>query len=434
MKGLIVTLTDFVRMEDDRPVAASDKIAGDALAGRTSASLADAPVPLSSLPSPLMTLDRTAVEWNIASMQGWCDDHGMLLAPHGKTTMAPRLWQAQLAAGAWGITVANESQLRTAVDSGVPRVHLANTLLSAEGLRWLVAAHAADRELVTQFWIDSVQSVRVIEQALSRVHDAQPLSVLVEVGVAGGRTGARTLEEATAVAFAVAESRHLNLVGVAGYEGAVHSEDGRLGAVDRYLGELARTHRAIARFYAGDEVFLTAGGSAYFDRVAAVLGEAADDPDAPARVLVRSGAYVAHDDGLYSRITPAVRGAGPAFVAAMHAWARVLSMPEPGTAILDVGRRDVPFDQGMPVPQQRRRFSTESRLGHAVALEGTITELNDQHAFLNHDAGADLRVGDIVRLGISHPCTAFDKWRTLPVIDDPDADDPVVRELVTTYF
>jgi D-serine deaminase-like pyridoxal phosphate-dependent protein len=57
--------------------------------------------------------------------------------------------------------------------------------------------------------------------------------------------------------------------------------------------------------------------------------------------------------------------------------------------------------------------------------------MNDQHTFVR---GADLNVGDVVRLGLSHPCTAFDKWRLIPVVSDVDEPDPVVVDLIHTYF
>ena len=48
----------------------------------------------------------------------------------------------------------------------------------------------------------------------------------------------------------------------------------------------------------------------------------------------------------------------------------------------------------------------------------SITRLNDQHAFLRCPAGSPLAVGDLVGLGISHPCTTFDKWSLISVVND----------------
>jgi D-serine deaminase-like pyridoxal phosphate-dependent protein len=36
----------------------------------------------------------------------------------------------------------------------------------------------------------------------------------------------------------------------------------------------------------------------------------------------------------------------------------------------------------------------------------------------------------VVTFGLSHPCTAFDKWSLLPVLDDEDR----VIDAVRTYF
>ena len=114
----------------------------------------------------------------------------------------------------------------------------------------------------------------------------------------------------------------------------------------------------------------------------------------------------------------------------MHTWARVVSRPEPGLALLDAGKRDVPFDEGLPTPQL-----VASQLGAPARrlTGGEIVAVNDQHAFLTIQPGSDIRVGDVVRLGLSHPCTAFDKWRWIPVVA-PDETDPVVIDLIRTYF
>src|SRR3982751_6208191 len=64
----------------------------------------------STFGTPLLELSAPVLDANIARLAAWCRDRGLALAPHGKTTMAPALWQRQLAAGAWGITVATWSQ------------------------------------------------------------------------------------------------------------------------------------------------------------------------------------------------------------------------------------------------------------------------------------------------------------------------------------
>jgi D-serine deaminase-like pyridoxal phosphate-dependent protein len=103
-----------------------------------------------------------------------------------------------------------------------------------------------------------------------------------------------------------------------------------------------------------------------------------------------------------------------------------VSRPEPGLALLSAGRRDVGFDAGLPVPlRARRRDGGEAELAGA-----TVTGLNDQHAYLRLDPGTALAPGDVVGLGISHPCTTLDKWRLIPVLNDQDR----VIDTVHTFF
>jgi D-serine deaminase-like pyridoxal phosphate-dependent protein len=376
--------------------------------------LAERPT-LDSFGTPLLTLDAGALEHNVATMAEWAGSMGVLLAPHGKTTMAPALWRRQLAAGAWGITLANLPQLRVARAFGVRRLLLANSLLDPAGLAWLARELNRDPDLEFLSWVDSVRSVELMDTALKAAGARRPVEVCVELGGPHGRTGARDEDTAIEVAAAVVAAPTLRLAGLAGYEGALAhdaSEQG-LGTVETYLRRLAALHQRLP--YETGEPLVTAGGSAYFDQVAEVL--------AGAKVIVRAGAYIVHDDGFYQTISPFARGAGPALRSAMHGWARVVSRPEPGLALLDAGKRDLPFDEGLPEPIAVR--------GRAAPPGGTVTALNDQHAFLE---GAAVEVGDVVRLGLSHPCTALDKWTLIPVVDDAAADRPLVVDLIRTWF
>jgi D-serine deaminase-like pyridoxal phosphate-dependent protein len=383
---------------------------------------------LSTFATPLLVLDAATLDANIARMARWCADHGVDLAPHGKTTMAPALWERQLAAGAWGITLATPSQVRVGLTFGLRRVVLANALVDPVGLTEVSRALDADSGLRVLSWVDSPDAVAAMDRVLADLTPARPLTVLVELGAAGCRTGARGLPAARAVADAVAASPHLVLGGVAGYEGAVAHDASPAGleAVRRYLHDLATLHTQLTDAYETDEVVVSAGGSAYFDDVVDALGPLA----APGtRVLLRSGAYAIHDDGHYRRISPFGRDGETAFASAMHAWSRVVSRPEPGLALLDAGKRDVPFDLGLPEPQR-----VADALGAPDRpLAGEITAVNDQHAFLRIDAATPLRVGQVVRLGLSHPCTAFDRWRLIPMVDG-DGPDPVVVDLIRTFF
>ncbi|MGF6889054.1 D-serine deaminase-like pyridoxal phosphate-dependent protein [Nocardia sp. GAS34] len=392
---------------------------------------------LDDLETPVLTIDRAAVDANIAVMAEWAAGAGVRLAPHGKTTMSPQLWGEQLAAGAWGITLATGWQVQVARSFGVARIVLANALVDPVGLAWLAAELDRDPGFEFYSWVDSVATVEAMDRHLAgaATDTAARVPVLVELGGAGGRTGARGVEEALAVAAAVRNSARLELAGAGGYEGAL-AHDRRPDAVTTvhdYLDDLARLHRELTPTYERPAI-VTAGGSAYQDLVVERLAGLADERGerGPATtVVLRSGAYIIHDDGFYSGISPlaGARAEHP-LRSAMHGWARTVSRPEPGLALLDAGKRDLPFDEGLPVPQRLSKGQGQEGMPSAAL----VSALNDQHTFLRLPEGGEVPVGSVVRLGLSHPCTAFDKWRLIPVVDDAGADRPRVIDLLHTFF
>ncbi|MBM3679867.1 MAG: hypothetical protein FJW81_00765 [Actinobacteria bacterium] len=364
------------------------------------------------LPLPVLALREDALDANIATMRAWCAAHNASLAPHGKTTMAPELFRRQLAAGCWAITVATIAQARVCADFGVPRILIANEVVDPAGLGWIGAAQRGGSDV----WLLVDAPAGVDRLLAARADGDPPVRVLVEIGMPDGRAGARDAEAADATARAAAAAEGVILGGVAGWEGHIHGDDPAVveARVDAYLGEV---RAALERFAAeglldeADEVVASAGGSAWFDRVEAVLRP---QIGRPVRLVLRSGCTVTHDEGLYRRLSPFERGriGVGALVPALEAWAAVLSQPESGLAILGMGKRDVPFDIDLPLPRWQARDGALAPIG-----ECAIVALNDQHAFLRGPAADDLRVGDLVGCGVSHPCTAFDKWRMLPLVD-----------------
>lgn len=370
-------------------------------------------------PGPVVVLEADALEHNLRTVAAWCAEHGVLLAPHGKTTMAPQLFARQIEQGAWGITAANASQLRVYRAFGVSRVLLANQLVEPAALRWLAGELERDPGFEFSCWVDSVAAVELMTEALRGT--ARPVDVLVELGGDGGRTGARDEATALAIAEAVRDSPVLRLGGVSGYEGALaHDNSARSReVVSAYLRNLRGLAITLAeRGFFDGQIVVTAGGSAYFDLVVAELAGWPDGLDV--LTVLRSGAYITHDDGFYRSISPLTDQLRPA----LRAWAQVTSKPTEDLALLTLGKRDASFDEGLPEPQLVRRDGQTRRLdGHRV------TALNDQHAFVALPAGSPLRVGDWVGLGLSHPCTVFDKWTLLPVVDGG-----TVVDFVRTYF
>lgn len=381
--------------------------------------------------SPVMVLKASALAHNVSELSRYCREEGVRIAPHGKTTMSPELTRLQLEAGAWAISAATPSQVRAFWEFGAPRVLLANELVDPAGIRWIAEHLAAHPDHEFLCYVDSLRGVEILERVLSDVEGGPALDVLVEISAVGGRTGLRTAEQALEVATAASKSPFLNLMGVAGYEGALASDRSpeSVQRVTDYCRQVLQTaaHLDQHEVFQDPEVILSVGGGAFFEVVVDTLKEQAL-PRSGAVILIRAGSYISHDDGLYAHIAAfAQPHSAHSLQPALEIWGRILSRPEPGLAFADFGRRDVPFDQGLPIPRRLRSHDgQEQRSADGV----TVTALNDQHAYLEIPPDEPLAPGDWIGCGISHPCTAFDKWRHIPVVDD----DYVVTGSVTTYF
>lgn len=400
---------------------------------------------------PLLTLDDAALDHNIALMARLCADREVEHAPHVKTTMSRALFARQLAAGAWGATVATPVQLRTVRSWGAERIFLANELVDPREIAWLRreaerAGGGGAPPFEAWLYVDSRRGVDLLARGFAgAAPDAVArVGVLVEFGVADGRTGVRTPEAALDLARAV-RAGGFRLLGVAGYEGSVAggASEAELAAVGAWCDDLRDVAgRFVRAGLAGvdEPVVVSAGGSSFLDVVLARLPgplRVAGPGGADVRVVVRSGAYVTHDHGFYARMDPWARipGAEP-LRAAATVWGQVLSVPEPGLVICGVGRRDVSFDIDLPVALRVRPLTGEDGVDGLGApwtpLDARVTALNDQHLYLRLDPEEDREIGpgDVVGFGISHPCTTLDRWRIAAVVGPDDE----VTDLVTTDF
>ncbi|SBU90449.1 D-serine deaminase, pyridoxal phosphate-dependent [Streptomyces sp. OspMP-M45] len=382
--------------------------------------------------TPVLALSAESVEANLALLEAYTERHGLAFAPHGKTSMSPELFARQLEHGAWGITAAVPHQVRVYRAYGIRRIFLANEVVDPVALRWLAAELAADPDFTFVCYVDSARGVELMDEALRAAGATRPVDVVVELGAGqGARTGARTEADCAAVADAVAAVPTLRLVGVAGYEGEV--PDASPERVREWLGRLvalAAGFDAAGRFgdlAADEEIVLSAGGSAWFDTVAEVF---ADVPELsrPACKLLRSGAYVSHDDGHYRHLTPFNRVPDEgALRPAFRLWAQVVSRPSPDQAFVNAGKRDAAHDLDLPEAQVIR----SARDGSVRPATGvTVTGLSDQHGWLRTDAGTGLEVGDWIGMGLSHPCTSFDKWQLIPLAEA----DGTVTGYLRTFF
>jgi D-serine dehydratase len=375
---------------------------------------------------PVAVIRERELMENIETLADYCRARGALFAPHGKTTMSPQLFAAQIDAGCWALTAATPHHLRVYRHFGVSRIFYANQLTEPAAIDWVASELAADEDFDFYCLVDSTAGVERMDSRLAA--HGWPIKVLVEIGHDGGRTGCRSFDEALDVARATHESKWLQLVGIECFEGLLR-EPTLSDTLQRVDDLLARCHQLLdallARGWLASRPLLSAGGSAFFDRVVVSFSRRTD-----ATTVLRSGCYVTHDGGYYDEMSPlAGRGDGcsPRLRNALEVWGIFQSRPEPTLVIANFGKRDVPIDLGLPTPVKirRRQGSIEG-----APAGSSIVALSDQHAHVQVPPNAEIAVGDLLAATISHPCTLFDKWRVLPIVD---ADYRIV-DTIKTFF
>jgi D-serine dehydratase len=386
------------------------------------------------LPLPVAVLKARSLAHNSAWMKRFIEGRRVAIAPHGKTTMAPGLFDLQMRDGAWGITLSTPHQINVALAMGYRRIFIANQIVGRAGIRQLFEAIGSDPRLELYCLADSIALVSQIERVAAESPGHPALNILVEKGFDGGRTGCRTVAEAVAVARAIAASPHLRLAGVEGFEGIIRKEapEATLAALTAFLDSVVAVAEICdaERLFSGP-ILLSAGGSAFFDLVVEAF-EAAS-LSVPVTILLRSGCYITHDSGMYTHAFRYLRDRAPKLFEegglepALEVWGYVQSRPEPGRAIIGVGKRDVSYDD-MPVPLYW--FRPGWTAPEAMPEGHRMVRLNDQHGYLDLPPGSPLEVGDMIGLGISHPCLTFDKWRVMHLVD---ADYDIVAS-IRTYF
>ena len=380
-----------------------------------------------SLPTAVLYQER--LQHNLEWMKQFIESYRMRLAPHGKTTMAPRLFEMQLRSGAWGITLATADQTLAAYRHGVRRVLMANQLIGKENMA-IIGRLLQDPEFEFYCLVDSAAQVDQLGAFYSAA--GQRLNVLLELGVMGGRAGVRDEHQLQALLVALSRWKGvLALSGVEMYEGVLSDE----AAIRAFLANACDVTRklAAANHFQCTPILLSGAGSAWYDVVAEVFAAAGFGDEV--EIVLRPGCYLTHDVGAYREAqnkilerNPIAHRMNSGLLPALHIWAYVQSVPEAEKAIIGMGKRDAAFDSGLPVPALHYRPGTATP--QTAPAHWTVTKMMDQHAFLQMRADDDLRVGDMIGFDICHPCLTFDKWRTLPILDGQYQ----VVDIVQTFF
>ena len=385
---------------------------------------------------PLLVLRDSHLRNNLEVMKRFAQHHGVSLAPHGKSTFCPQLYRDQMQiGGSWGITAATVSQATLVAASGVDNILIANEVVGRANVEQLVALRHAWPKASIYHLVDSIGAMdQLATHGGPKLEPGERFTVLLEVGFPGGRAGVRTREDGIAMVRALAERREqFDFVGIECYEGLVSAEtpEATIAEVDRLLDLAAELYFHAYRngaFGGRAETILTAGGSAYYDRVVERFREAQKVPGT--RIVLRGGSCLTYDHGIYQQRLAELDARGgldmphgrakalETFTPALELWAAVASMQDRGIAVMSMGIRDLPYDLGYPVALRQYRDGKLLRELRAAGAPYQVTKSNDQHCYMTYPDGADLAVGDLVAFGISHPCTTFDKWNVLYRVDD----------------
>ncbi len=369
---------------------------------------------------PIMVLRDSAIEHNIQRMASYCKSLGFELAPHVKTPMAPKIAKRQIDAGAWGLTIANFNQAAIMFAAGFTRLIIGNEVMEPTSIVEIAKINGSGSGEII-FYIDSIAGLEIAQKAIEKVPNAK-LNLFMEIGAPGGRAGIRDLDLLKNILAEIAKDERIFVRGVSGFEGAVPGGDRNGEGIEKiriFLRQIVAAAAITKPFVRGEKIIISAGGSSYFDYVAEEFAKY----DGEALLLLRSGGYLSHDHIHYEDLYP-FNGFSDSdrFYPALELWSRVLSVPEANLAILNFGKRDAGNDLDEPLPILKLA-------GKPMPFEGKINMLNDQHAFMEITPGSVV-VGDLIACGISHPCTNFDKWRLLPLVND----EYEIIDLISTHF
>jgi len=364
---------------------------------------------------PMMVLKESSLKNNISVMAEYCRSVGAELAPHVKTTMSPQIAQMQVDAGAWALTIANFWQAEIFRKFGFKKLIIANEVLEKTAIAEIANLNAKGKAEII-FYVDSLVGLKIIQDATPK---SGKINLFIEIGTDHGRGGVRELSLVKEIAAEIKKDSRLNLRGVTGFEGAVpnaaRNSEGE-SAVHAFCKKIVEAGEVAFEFKSDEKFIVSAGGSAFFEIVAEELNKFSK----PKILLLRSGGYVTHDHIYYEEIYP-FKNTGKPLLPSIEVWSQVISNPESGFGVLNLGKRDVGCDIHNPIPFARYA-------GRVEKFTGTIEKLNDQHGFMR--SADKFAVSELIGLGISHPCTTFDKWKLIPLVND----DYDVVDLIHTYF
>jgi D-serine deaminase-like pyridoxal phosphate-dependent protein len=328
-----------------------------------------------ALNTPVLVLDRAALDRNIAAMAAFARKRAIALRPHAKTHKCIEIARLQLAAGAVGICCAKLGEAEALAEGGVSSILVTSPVVTPQAITRLAALHTriADLSVVA----DHPDNVDALAGAVNGAK--KPLPVLVDVDPGIRRTGVASPEATVQLAQHIAKHAALRFAGVQFYCGVqqhiVAYADRRAAIEDRtaYLRTVLEALRS-----AGLSPQVVTGGGTGTHRIDADLGVLTE---------LQVGSYV-FMDRQYNACALAEDGGAP-FETSLFVDARVISANHASMATIDAGFKALSTDGGLP------------SVVDGAPASAMFVFMGDEHGALiapDHT----FRLGDLITLAAPH--------------------------------
>jgi D-serine deaminase-like pyridoxal phosphate-dependent protein len=290
-------------------------------------------------------IDLDAMERNLARMQAYADAHGIKLRPHAKMHKSAALSLLQMQAGAVGVCVQKVSEAQALAAQGVRDIYISNVVTSLQKCERLAQIQCVPEgqnasKIKLSVAADSLQGIRLLAQALSRIAPQGVVGVFIEIDVGQARCGVEPGAAAVPLAQEISQHACLRFAGLQAYHGRaqhLRSAAERKEAIEQVIEKVQLTTSALNA--AGFEVPLITGagtGSFIHEASSGVYGE------------LQAGSYLFMDADYAAN----ERADGmPQFEHALFVKSQVISRQTTAAddrAVIDAGHKSHAIDSGLP--------------------------------------------------------------------------------------
>ena len=329
--------------------------------------------PKDELETPALLIDLDVMEHNIETAARFFQGVEADLRPHTKTNKSPILARRQIEAGAIGICTAKVGEAEVMVDGGVDDILIANQVV---GRTKIVRLMSLAKRAKMKVAVDDPRNVKDLSEA-AQAFGAE-LGVVIEVNVGMDRCGVEPGQPVVDLAKVIVQQKGLRFMGLMGYEGHMVNTipyEKRAEGAHEAMSLLLGSKEAVEKAGIPVEV-VSAGGTGTYNISGAI----------PGITEIEAGSYI-FMDGAYRKVLQD-------FECALTVLTTVISRPTPDRAVVDIGRKSLSNDMGMP-----EVFNVEG---------ATLVSLSEEHGSVDVEGEArQLRSGDKIEILPSHGDTTI---------------------------